>query len=174
MPPGCPITGGPAYKVVLMDSNGNIINTSNPLIVSEGWKVAVPWTAPAGFGNDRRLVVPAGFEYQILWIFATLTTGVGVGNRQMAVRTYDHLGNLSGSLGRASVVQAASLVRSYLFAPGVADLLGFRDTDYLSTPIPVTTILGPSQQLQIYDNKNISVGGDTLAVRVQYAYRPIV
>jgi hypothetical protein len=168
------VTGGLPYKVVVIDQNGNIVDAAHPLLAGEGWFVAVPWTAPAGFGNDRRLVVPAGFEYQILWVFATLTTGVGVGNRQMAVRTFDHLGNLSGSLARASVTQAASLARYYLFAPGVADLLGFRDTDYLSSPIPVTTILGPSQQLQIYDNKNISVGGDTLAVRVQYAYRPIV
>ena len=124
--------------------------------------------------SDKSFIIPDHTEWQILWIWVELATTATVGNRQLEVRIQDSTGDLIGILAVASVVQAASLTRNYLFAPGVADLLGFRDTDYLTTPIPVTTFLDMTQVLRVFDNNAVDAAADDMQVHIQFAARSVI
>jgi len=124
--------------------------------------------------TNKIFTVPANTEWQILWIWVELTTTAVVGNRQLIVQVQDNAIDLIGTLARASTVQAASLTRYYLFAPGLADMAAFRDTDYLTTPIPTTSFLEAGQVLRIIDNKAIDAAHDDMIVQIQFAGRAVI
>jgi hypothetical protein len=141
--------------------------------VSEVWQI---YNTPDELldDSDKTFVVPLQTEWQVLWMWVEFTSDATVGNRQLVLQVYDAANDLIATLARASVVQAATLTRYYLFAPAVADLLGFRDTDYLTTPIPTTTFLEAGQYLRIYDNKAIAAATDHMIVQFQYAARSVI
>jgi hypothetical protein len=141
--------------------------------VSEVWQI---YNTPDELldDSDKTFVVPLQTEWQVLWMWVELTTSADVGNRQLVLQVYDAANDLIATLARASVVQAAGLTRYYLFAPSVVDLAAFRDTDYLTTPIPPTTFLEAGQYLRIYDNKAIAAAADHMIVQFQFAARAIV
>lgn len=123
--------------------------------------------------SDKLFIMPEDQEWQILWIWVELATTAAAGNRQLVIEVLDDEGDVIGQLARAGVVQAASLTRYYLFAPAVADMTGYRDTDYLSTPIPPTTFLQTGNTLRIWDNNAIAAAADDMIVQIQYAYRGV-
>lgn len=124
--------------------------------------------------SDKSFATLLNTERQILWIWVELTTTATVGNRQLVVQVLDAAGDLIATLARAGATQAASLTRYYLFAPGVADMLAFRDTDYLTTPIPVTSFLDGGQVLRVYDKAAIAPAADDMIVQFSYAARSVV
>lgn len=120
--------------------------------------------------------VPDGMEYQILWVEVNLTTTATVGDRQLEVRMERPSSAMPGAEGtwaRAGVTQAASLTYVYIFAPGLADLTALRDANYLTTPIPVTSLLRAGDQVRVFDNNIVAVAADDMLVYVQYAHRRI-
>jgi len=120
--------------------------------------------------------VPDGMEYQILWIQVNFITSAVVGDRQLEVRMERPASAMpgpEGTLAKAGAVQAASADNGYIFAPGLADLTSVRDSDYLTTPIPVTSLLQAGDQLRIYDNNAVDAAADDMYIYIQYAYRRV-
>jgi len=109
--------------------------------------------------NDKTITVPAGYEWQVLWVYVEYTSDANAGNRQLELRILDAGGNTIGQV-RPGTTQAASLTRNYMFAPSLADLVGFRDTDYLMTPFPPTVFLPAGYSIQMLDNNNVSAADD--------------
>jgi len=119
--------------------------------------------------NDWSIFVPAGQEWQVLWFAVQYGSDAVVGNRQLAIRVV-HEAPLYSHLAMAGAVQAASLSYEYLFAPGVADLLAARNTDFVTTPIPVGTLLLAGDEFIVFDRAAISAA-DSMHTHLQYAWR---
>lgn len=117
--------------------------------------------------SDKSFTVPAGRNWHVLWVWVEYTSTAAVGNRQLVIQTQDTAADVIAEPARAGVVQAASLTRNYMFASSLADLLGFRDTAYLTTPLPPTLILGPGDIIRIYDNKAIAAAADDMIVQMK-------
>jgi len=141
---------------------------ANPIPVKDTWEIILVSDEP-GNDNDKTLTVPAGYEYQILWIWIELTTDANAGNRQLQIDLRDTADDVIGQI-RPGAVQAASLTRYYMFAPALADLTAFRDTDYLMTPLPPTVFLPAGFDLRVFDNNNISAVDD-MVIQMQVARR---
>jgi hypothetical protein len=144
-----------------------------PNFVSESWRVSQLSDVTAN-DSDKSFTVPANTEYQILGIYVELTTTATAGNRELNVQVQTGAGVVTERLGRASVLQTASLTRYYLFGPGVADMLAFRGSptaDLLTTPIPVTSLLLAAQVLRVWDKNAIDPAADDMNVYVQIASR---
>jgi hypothetical protein len=161
--------GGNASQVeILVD--GAVVAEANPIPSTEAWRVSLI-ADELDNDSDKTFTVPALTEYQILWIWVELTTTATVGNRQMVIQVQDSASDVISTWALASVVQAASIARNYLFAPGVADQLGFRDTSFLTTPIPVTSFLQAGDIIRVYDNKAIDAAADDMIVQMKIASR---
>jgi len=145
--------------------------TTNPLPTSENWRAALTIEKTAN-DSDKSFTVPANREWQILRIFVKFASTATVGNRQIAISVISAAADVIGRY-IASVVQAASLTRYYQFAPGSADLLGFRDTDMLNINMGVGEILSAGQILRVWDNKAIDAAADDMEVYIEYAERTV-
>lgn len=165
------VQGGPAIPVYPVGGE-----TSTPVPVtgnlSESWRVT-PLNDRRVDLSDKTFVVPAGEEWEILWIWVKLSTQVNAGNRQLAIQILDASGNVLATLARAGVTQPISTVRYYLFAPGAPDQLAFRDTDHITVTLPVTSFLSAGQRLRIYDNKAIAPVNDDMTIELQIAKRTL-
>ncbi len=143
----------------------------DPLPVTGDWRVSLINDETAN-DSDKTFTVPADTEYQILWIWVEFTTGAGA-DRQLEVEIQDTGTDVIATWAIPSVVQGAAITRNYLFAPGVVDLAGFRDTDFISTPIPVAAFLQEGDILRIFDNNVVDVAADDMIVQIQIASRAV-
>lgn len=123
--------------------------------------------------SDKTFTVPSSVEWHIMWIWVELTTTATVGDRQLVIEIQDNANDVTAQI-RAGVVQAASLTRYYLFAPSMADLGVFRDTDWLMTPLPPTVLLDIGMQVRVYDNNAVAAAADDMVVQMQVLARSIV
>jgi len=121
--------------------------------------------------NDKTFTVTAGTEWEILWIWVEYTSDANVGDRQLEITLRDDSDDVIGQV-RPGIVQAASLTRYYMFAPALADLMAFRDTDYLMTPFPPSIFLQAGYDVRIRDNNNVS-GNDDMVLKMQVAQRTV-
>jgi hypothetical protein len=145
--------------------------TTSPVPTSENWRVMITSNVIADNSN-KTFTVPANREWQILRVFVKYSSTATVGNRQVGYRM-ETAGGVTIARYLASVVQAASLVRYYQFAPGCADLLGFRDTDMLNINIGVGELMSATQVLRVWDNKAIAAAADDMDVHLLYAERTV-
>jgi len=122
--------------------------------------------------SDKTIAVTAAQVWQILWVWVELTTTADVGDRQIVIQIQDDATDVVAEF-RAGTVQAASLTRKYMFAPALADLTGFRDTDYLMTPFPPTMVLLPSYIIRVYDNNAVAVAADDMVIQMGYAWKAV-
>ncbi len=120
--------------------------------------------------SDKTFIVPASKVWQVLWIWIELITTATVGNRQMMIEILDSADDVILQV-RAGAVQAASLTRYYLFAPGMMDLAVFRDTDYLATPLPPTLILPAGFKIRVADKAAVAAAADDMVIQMQIAER---
>ena len=118
--------------------------------------------------SDKTFTIPALVYWQILWIWVELITTADQGDRQLELQIQDSANDIIYQQ-QVSVVQPATLTRNYLFAPGLADLLGFRDTTFLTTPIPPTLFLPAGYQIRIWDNNAVAAAADDMNVQMQVA-----
>lgn len=139
--------------------------------VTESWRVSLQIDETLD-NTNKTFTVPAATEWQILWVWVELTTTATVGNRQLAIELQDAAFDIIGVI-RSDIVQAASLTRWYMFAPGMGDLAAFRDTTLLSTPIPNGLFLSAGQILRVWDNKAIAAAADDMIVQMQIASRTV-
>ena len=145
---------------------------ADPVFVSDVWQVSLLSDETLN-DSDKTFVVPADTEYQILWIWVEFSATATVGDRQIVIEVQDTGADVIAQWARAGVVQAANLVRFYLFAPAVADLTGFRDLDFLSTPIPPTSFLQAGDILRIYDNNAVDAAADDMIIQMQIGSRAV-
>lgn len=124
--------------------------------------------------SDKVFTVPSDVEWWVQWIWVELTSTGDQGDRQLVIEIQDSANDVIAQVARAGAVQAASLTRYYMFAPDLADLTAFRDTDYLTTPLPVTLRLQAGDQIRIYDNAAIAAVADDMIVQMQVKARVIV
>ena len=122
--------------------------------------------------SDKAFTVTAGYEWQVLWVWIELTTTATVGNRQIEIQLRDTADDVIGDF-RAAVTQAASLTRYYMFAPALADLVAFRDTDYLMTLLPPTVFLPAGYDIRIFDNNAVAAAADDMVVQMMIAQRAV-
>jgi hypothetical protein len=148
------------------------IDTTTPLNIIDAWRVSLQSDETLN-DSDKTFTVPADTEWQILWIWAEFTTTATVGNRQLVIEIQDTANDVIGQPARAGVTQAASLTYYYQFGPGLADLVAFRDTDWLSAPIPPTTILKAGDIVRVYDNNAVDAAADDLILQMQIAARSV-
>ncbi len=139
---------------------------------SETWRTAQMQDEEIN-DSDKTFTVPAHIEWEILGIWVELTTDVTVGDRQLVIEVQDVANDVIGQWARVGAIQAASLTRYYMLAPCLPDMVAFRDTNYLTTPIPATPFLKETDQLRIYDNKAIAAATDDMVVQINYAWRYI-
>jgi hypothetical protein len=157
-----------ADPVQIVDENGNILGGSfQSLVITDEWTVSLIKSETVG--NSKVFDVPNGTEYQILWIYVEYTSVAGA-DRQLQIDIRDNEGDIIGDI-RPGVVQAASLVYSYMFAPSLADLTAVRDTVYIMTPFPPTVFLPASYSIRVFDNNGVDAL-DTIDVQMMIASRP--
>ena len=144
---------------------------TNPIFVTDVWRVTLVADEGANDNDKTVITVPAGEEIQVLWIWIEFVSDATVADRQLVVEVQDSANDVIGQV-RVGQVQAASLTRYYMLAPTLADHLAFRDTDYLMTPLPAGFILRAGDQLRVYDNNNVSAADD-MVVQVQIGEREI-
>jgi len=129
------------------------------------------WHASTAGDNDVSIQLPWGEEWHVLFVWVIVTTSGTAGDRQIVLEFRTRSNEVRGQI-RVGATQAASLTRYYMFAPALADMGAFRDTDYLTTPLPVGTILPERSILRVYDNNGVSAN-DAITVRVLAAKRPV-
>lgn len=139
-------------------------------------KVTLDWTPSlrvdeTANDSDKSFTVPASTEWIVKWVWVELTTDAAAGNRQMEVQIQDSAADVIAQF-RAGVVQAASLARYYQFSPFVSDLTAFRDTTYLSTPMPEVHIPA-SYVVRVWDNKAIAAAADDMIVQMMVLARTV-
>lgn len=121
--------------------------------------------------SDKTFTVTAGKVWEIQSIWVELATTADVGNRQMSVAILDSADDVLARV-EAGAVQAASVTRNYLFAPGVVDLTSMRNTAYLTTPIP-QWVLAPGMKIRVWDSAAIAAGADDMVVQVLVVQRAV-
>lgn len=117
--------------------------------------------------SDKSFTVTTGKRWIINTIWVELTTTAGAGNRQMTVEVQSAAGDVLYQV-RAGAVQGASGTRYYLFATSVSDLTSFRDTDWLSTPLPAPMEIEAGEILRVYDKTAVAATADDMVVHVRY------
>jgi len=160
------------YEYDIFEIMRDVDTNLTALLEAAGWAVASLSDETAD-DSDKTFTVPAAKEYQILWIWVEFTSTATAGNRQLVIELQDAAGDVIAQAARAGVIQAASLSRNYLFAPAVADMVTFRDTDYTTCPIPPTVFLGAGQKIRIYDKAAVAAAADDMIVQMQVASRSV-
>lgn len=117
--------------------------------------------------SDKKFTVPTNKVWIPLSIHVELISTATGGNRQMALEFQDGSDDVIAMV-RAGAVQAASLTRNYLFSTTMVDLVGFRDTDWLSTPMPYL-LLPEAFQIRVFDKAAVDAAADDMVVQMMVA-----
>lgn len=147
-----------------------LVNTLGQLIVDAGWSPSLQ-SDEAENDSDKTFTVPASTEWEIQSLRVELITSAAAGNRQIVVELQDDAADAIAQF-RAGIVQAESLIRYYMFAPDVVDMTAFRDTDYLSTPMP-KIVLPAAYIIRVYDSKAIDAAVDDMVMQMLIKARPV-
>ena len=119
--------------------------------------------------SDKSFVVPAGEEWEVLYVQAQLITTADAGTRQMVVEV---LGPGAELLGRysAGATQGISLTERYQWGANLSDQstpIGLE----LTVSMPSNLRLGPGFTLTIKDLAAIQPAADDMEVRFAVARR---
>ena len=160
----CKLIHGPASPVYLVDENGQPIGGTIGITLDDGWEPVLLSDVTANNSN-KLFTMPAGYIYQVLWIYVELTSTATAGDRNMAVAILSSVGNQTFEV-RCGATQAASLTYNYSFGPSLADLTAARDTTFVMTPIPPTLILLPLWYIRVWDQNAVAVAADDMNVYI--------
>ena len=143
-------------------------NGDGQLIVAPAWVPGIDIDTALN-DSDKALAVATAKEWILDSVWIELITTATVGDRQIVLEIQDGSANVLAQF-RAGIVQAASLTRYYLFAPGVVTSAAFIDTDYLTTPMPEMH-LPAGYQIRVYDNNAVDAAADDMEVTIRYRER---
>lgn len=159
-----------ARPVWVLDEDGNATGFfDNPLPAKDTWQL-VNLVSETLNDSNKHFTVPVGQIYQILYVYVVLASTATAGNRQLEVQLRSTTDVVIGAVV-AGATQAASLTRRYFFGPALADLTGFRDTNYLMSPLPPTTFLSAGEDVRIWDNASIDANADDMSIYIKAARR---
>jgi hypothetical protein len=158
------VNGGLNIEPVVVDSCGH-------LVIGDQWSLLLRSDETAN-DSDKELTVPAGTEQQVLWLWVELATTATVGARQIVVEIQDAANDVVAQWV-AGVTQAASLTYNYCFAPGNADLIAVRDSNYIMSPIPPTLVLPAGYGVRVYDNNAVDAAADDMVIQMMVAARAV-
>lgn len=113
---------------------------------------------------DNSYLYTARQRIQLTFIHVIYTSDATVGNRQLVVEVKDDAGNVRVDF-HAGAVQAASLVRHYVFQSGIYRETSFVN-DEIQVAIPMGMTLEPNWTVTVRDADNVSVG-DSMVVSIQ-------
>ena len=156
--------GGALGKGVLIQGDDGTdrknvqVNPDGDLRYHSNWAPSLQADEAAN-DSDKEFTVTVDKEWHLMWLWVEFASSGSTGNRQVEVQLKDGSDDVLMQL-QAGATQAASLTRNYLFAPGTADLTAFRDTSYLTTPIPPTIILPASYDIRVWDNNAVANNDD--------------
>lgn len=162
--------------VTIRDEDGYFLGSGDHPVhitgmVSDAW-VAATVKDEAMSDNDKSLIVPTNYEWNLAFSYVTFVTAAAEGNRQLAMQVIDTDGTVVGETV-AGLVQTASVTGYYQFGPALADLTAFRDVNYLMTPIPPDILLNPTEQLRFFDRNNVSATDSVIVTtRVKRRQKP--
>lgn len=139
-----------------------------PVLAEDMWTLDYERDALAN-DYDKTFTVPANEEWHVLYVYVDYTPTADAGARQIRVVWYDAAGNIVGEV-RAGATFDAEEHRYLTFAAGLADLMAFRDTDNLMTPLPVGLLLQTDWDIRIYAS-GAPNAGDDMTVVVVFARR---
>lgn len=163
-----------AYGNTVKDGSGNfyvvLVDSQGRLVTSGGMIPSVQSDATAN-DSDKEFTVTASQVWEIKSIWVAFTSTATVGNRQIVVE-FKNDSDVVFAQARAGATQAASLTRYYLFAPGVADMTSFRDTDFLTTPIPEYSF-SAGYDIRVYDKAAIDAAADDMTLRMLIEYKTV-
>lgn len=162
-------TGG-AAQIARGHSHRGIADPLTLVVIDDTWVLESDIDVIAN-DSDKTVTVPADEEWRIDSIGVKFTSTITVGNRQIAIEIIDGAANVIFE-ARAGIIQTASLVRLYYFAPYMGDLTAFRDTDYLSNPFPQYEIT-TGWQIRVYDNNAVDPAADDMEVYIKYGMRAL-
>lgn len=114
--------------------------------------------------SDKSFTPGAGVTWDIFSIVAELTSTATVGNRQMTLQILDGTDVVFAS--KAAAVQAASLVRTYVFSAGG----GVRDSAFvdgvIECPLPANLAIGSGHTIKVFDSAAVDAAADDMNVRI--------
>jgi hypothetical protein len=138
--------------------------------MATAWRVALIQDITEN-DSDKTFTVPAGAEWEVLWIYVQYTSTATAGVRQLEIQIIDN-GNIIAQW-QTGVTQSEGLGYNYLFGGGIPDSLTTRDTNYITTPLMGAQFLGAGQTIRIWDNNAIDASADDMIVRMEYGYHEI-
>lgn len=151
---------------------GSLSAIDGKLPASIGSRLPVnPWlgttlSRQTGTNTYSYSAVPSSRTWHVYSLRVDYTSSATAGTRQIVVEWLDGSSNIIAAF-RAGTTQAASLTRIYQGGIGLPDMTAFRDTDFLSFPIPAGWELPAGHVLRVRDNKNIHTG-DSFTVSLVY------
>lgn len=114
--------------------------------------------------SDKTFVVPAAKQWHVRSIGVRLVTTAAVGNRQLDVLITDDADNLLAKYV-AGAVQAASLTRDYVFAPGQPNDTAFVNAAMVRA-FAAGLILPAGYKVRVFDSAAIDAAADDMTVRM--------
>jgi hypothetical protein len=114
--------------------------------------------------SDKTFTVPAAKQWWLKSLYASLISTAVVGNRQLDVLITDGDDN-PVCKAVAGAVQAASLTREYVFAPGNPQETGFTN-GLMYRAIPDRLVLPAGYKIRVYDSAAIDPTHDDLTLRL--------
>lgn len=114
--------------------------------------------------SDKTFTVPAATSWRLLSVYAKLVSDATVGNRQLDVLVTDASDNELAKFV-AGAVQAASLTRTYLFAPQHPQETAFTNALMLRA-LAGDLVLPAGFKVRIFDSAAIAAATDDLTLRL--------
>jgi len=115
--------------------------------------------------NTWTWTCPDGRNAKISWLHCAYTSDATVGNRQILLQLLD-ASDVIRMDTHAGAVQAASLVRHYLYLPGIYRETSFIDGE-LEVALPRSLVVPSGYKLKVYDSTDVSAS-DAMAINFQY------
>ena len=120
--------------------------------------------------TSGRFTVPDREIWQVLWVWAELAAAVGIiTERKLRMIVQDASADVMFEIAPAAEEDAS---RDFLFAHGLPDLGGARDSDLIMTPIPAGLILYPGWAVvvqAIADTSDTDGDSDDMVLQLVYA-----
>lgn len=147
-----------------------VVNSQGQLVTVPAW--AINLTSEETLNDsDKTFTVPASTEWKIESIWIEFVSTATAGTRQIEIQILDGSSDVIMKF-YAGATQSVSITRNYLFAPGAEALTAFRDTDFISTPIP-EVILPATYGIRVFDNSVSDAAADDMVVHLRYASRTV-
>ena len=133
-------------------------------IAAVGGLTLLPDTLPND--SDKTFIVPAGAEWHVISASILMVTDATVGNRLMTMLITD-ASDVTVIQYVAGAVQAASLTRTYLFAPAHPNETAFTNLVMLRS-LSDQLMIPAGFKIRIFDSAAVAVATDDMTVRLWY------